>query len=474
MGPGYTGSLTCSSDCNDISTSSCIAPHVGVCYDGAIDIGEVCDGTLFGGDTCSDYDSYTEGTLTCLANCKTIGTASCTPQGTTDTCPISPADGDVCSGVTYSLKDANDLVCRVVVGTATCNSANCPTSPVASAICNGVTDLTYDSTNGKVCRVIVGTKNCGTTNCPTSPANGDVCNGVTYDVLDTVTRLVCRSGTGIKTGCTTCPTSPVASTLCTSTIDYTYDNNGNLCRSVIGKKNCLGPSVAKFCGNGIISKPNLNDFYEQCDPNDYPAPSSTKLPVFVIGKETCALMELGTGTRDLRCLSTCELDYSGCASDGNDCGDGVAGSKEACDGDDFKGTTCQYLGYTEDGLKGLECNAPGTPNECKISSTSTCKGGETGTSSFCLIASKVITNCIDGNGKKTIKWTPIWTDDNPNTNDPSYINCMAKESEEMYPCPAQVQLPFFDYMQMIIAIAVIAIVYASSLFRSRFRKKNSK
>ena len=47
------------------------------CGNGALDVGEVCDSTLFGGQTCASYSCTGGGSLTCSGDCQTIGTSLC-------------------------------------------------------------------------------------------------------------------------------------------------------------------------------------------------------------------------------------------------------------------------------------------------------------------------------------------------------------------------------------------------------------
>jgi cysteine-rich repeat protein len=74
------------------------------------EIGEVCDGTNFGGQTCSDY-GFTGGTLLCTTNCTVISTANC--NNLSDTTPptlsiTSPSDGATVSGTIIIQASATD------------------------------------------------------------------------------------------------------------------------------------------------------------------------------------------------------------------------------------------------------------------------------------------------------------------------------------------------------------------------------
>lgn len=72
---GYnSGSLVCS-NCQ-IGIGNCYNTNSAVCGDGNIDSGEQCDGSNFGGLSCSDY-GFDSGNLSCLSSCGVISTSGC-------------------------------------------------------------------------------------------------------------------------------------------------------------------------------------------------------------------------------------------------------------------------------------------------------------------------------------------------------------------------------------------------------------
>jgi hypothetical protein len=71
-------------------------------------------------------------------------------------------------------------------------------------------------------------------------------------------------------------------------------------------------------------------------------------------------------------------------------------------------------------------------------------------------------------GYKILKWTGVWTGDIDPSN-PAYQKCITGGSSTV-PCPAQVQLPFFDYYEIAITVAVIILIYVSLIFRRKFKK----
>ncbi len=64
---------------NDFIIQSINFTSLGVCGNGVIEPGEVCDGTQFAGASCTSF-AYVSGTLTCSSDCKTIGTENCSYQ----------------------------------------------------------------------------------------------------------------------------------------------------------------------------------------------------------------------------------------------------------------------------------------------------------------------------------------------------------------------------------------------------------
>ena len=75
LGSGYTGTLSCKPDCV-YDTNDCVAPPT--CGDGTKNGSEVCDSSDFGGKTCADYKGTgSVGTLSCSSDCQDIDFANC-------------------------------------------------------------------------------------------------------------------------------------------------------------------------------------------------------------------------------------------------------------------------------------------------------------------------------------------------------------------------------------------------------------
>lgn len=88
------GGLACTSDCRDFDRSGCGAPPT--CGNGTTDGGELCDGASFGTRSCQTY-GYSEGSLSCSANCGVIDTSGC--SGQLAQCGNNTREGnEVCDG----------------------------------------------------------------------------------------------------------------------------------------------------------------------------------------------------------------------------------------------------------------------------------------------------------------------------------------------------------------------------------------
>jgi hypothetical protein len=109
------GALACAKGCADYDRTGCGAPDS--CGDGALDGVEVCDGANHGGASCESL-GFGPGTLTCLENCAGFDTTACAPPP--DPCGNGAIDpGESCDGAL--LGDAScaslgygqgDLACR--------------------------------------------------------------------------------------------------------------------------------------------------------------------------------------------------------------------------------------------------------------------------------------------------------------------------------------------------------------------------
>ena len=195
-----------------------------------------------------------------------------------------------------------------------------------------------------------------------------------------------------------------------------------------------------ICGDGKVSR-NAGNFDEQCDSNNMPGKSGTS--VFDLSRDSCSEIGVGlTGTL-VTCNSACTL-VTNCEGT-KMCGNGIIDQVfEECDTKDFQGLTCQYLSA----ITGtLTCD-----DQCKI--VYGCKGVSAGTRLSYTYRTETIQDCEEGNGKKTIRLNKVASD-----------GTIESSQENIYPCPSYVQLPFFDFVQMIVAMIIIAGIYVVVLFK---------
>ena len=127
-----------------------------------------------------------------------------------------------------------------------------------------------------------------------------------------------------------------------------------------------------------------------------------------------------------------------------------------------------------------------TSSDCIDADTDSCEpglyclSGKCG-SVFSPLALEVIGNCKitqtiekgceeEPVGYKIISWSGVWIGEQTGT---AYSNCI-KGGKTTVPCAAQVQLPFFDYIELIITVAVLGLMYFIMLHKKKHHTKKSK
>ncbi len=137
----------------------------------------------------------------------------------------------------------------------------------------------------------------------------------------------------------------------------------------------------------------------------------------------------------------CELG-EGCLS--ADCKDG---DQDSC----VSGTYCM-LGKCASIEDPLDLGLPTSTGGCKMTQT-------------------VEKNCdVPPEGYKIISWTGEWTGSGGNPSNPAYQKCV-EGGRTSVPCPAQIQLSFFNIYNFLIALAVIAVVYVFLVSRKKGKRR---
>jgi hypothetical protein len=93
----------------------------------------------------------------------------------------------------------------------------------------------------------------------------------------------------------------------------------------------------------------------------------------------------------------------------------------------------------------------------------------------CTISQTIEKNCDEEPvGSKRIVWTGIWTEGGTSITDCggklACEKCIAGGKSSV-PCPAQVQLPFFDYIGIITTVLAITLIYVSMVLKRKFKRK---
>ena len=111
----YAGTALCRGDCTGFNTATCSN-----CGNSIRDAGEACDGPALGGQTCASIGmGFGSGTLACAAGC-VLNTAGCSRCGNGTR---EPALGEQCDGTDLGGQTCNGLMSRFQGGTVTCDSA---------------------------------------------------------------------------------------------------------------------------------------------------------------------------------------------------------------------------------------------------------------------------------------------------------------------------------------------------------------
>lgn len=265
------GTLSCTDSCL-FNTSACIGPETGgVCGDGIIQVGEDCDGAAWGPiDACADFDSFIGGTLSCGNNCQ-FNTSYCYGD------PVFCSDSDLGINVT-------------VFG----NVTYAPPQPSAVN-----PDSCFILGGGS----LQGVQSCSGTNCYLSE---QYCQG-TSPASQNVSCSQCAGGA--CTG-TVCPAAQTAcGTACTDRCTGAAACDTNPCDGCSADALSCGGT----CGDGLV-QPG-----EECDGTNLGSiDSCTDIDAFASGP--------------ISCTASCQFNTTQCVQAPPGCGDGIIQPGEQCDG----------------------------------------------------------------------------------------------------------------------------------------------
>jgi hypothetical protein len=374
-----------------------------------------------GGTTCTSSQFACDGTC-CTNGQNCFGGAHCCADGqiwddTTSACiSQSSCTTNTCDGVCCSSSEPNCVNNQ-------CSSSNGGTCPTGQVLCNSVC---YDPTkqqcsdDGHLCSL-----------------NQVYCNGACHNSLSE-----CSSG------CT-------SGVLC----------DGTCCTDDTGL-DCINRECTPHGGTSACNNDGVCDSGEGCTCADCNAQQDSCVFGLTCVSGTC----YAPGVPIIN--DTCDYGYTLCRDPKT--------LREYCyPGDTCPPTdnpTCNNNGSCDPG-EGCSCTA-----DCKDGDTDTCTSGLFCNSGTCyssdgptLLGSCKITQTIDKDcntapvGYKTISWHGTWT--GTTQTGTAHDQCIAGGTVTV-PCPAQVQLPFFDYLELIGSVIFIGLIYIGLIFKKKiFRKK---
>ncbi|MBQ9817065.1 MAG: hypothetical protein IJM59_06330 [Proteobacteria bacterium] len=317
-GHGSTGNLVCNADCSGYDKSAC--SEVKKCGNGVLDAGEICDGALLNGKKCSTEKGYgSDGDLECNDTCTGFITKGCSepkPCGNGKLDSGEQCDGTILNGATCEgLKGVGST------GTVTCAECKYNTSDCSpSRGCGNGTLEDNEPCDGS--KFAVGSDSCQKY-APNKYSGGKITCTSSCEVDTSACIPYCGNNVlNVSVG------GVYIGEVCDTT---RFPNDKNTCAKVVGagsegtlscsedcstiiKNQC---TAAVKCGDGKVNQDS-----EQCDGSSFPlgtADCSAYSPEYKAGK-------------NVTCLSNCTLDTSACETKAR-CGDGVVNQdEEFCDG----------------------------------------------------------------------------------------------------------------------------------------------
>ncbi len=343
------GIIKCANNCQ-LDTSECVPKEK--CPNNLIDPGETCDSNNFGilSTSCSEYSAFfSGGVLSCNSECS-LNTTQCVPaehcgNGIKD-------DGEQCDGTDFGSTLIGTCInmskLQFIGGNLKCNPQGVPgaceinfTDCISLKVCG---DNRRDIENNEQCDGSDFGSYTGTcTNYSQSYIGGNlICNPSSKAGKCIINTTQCQVPSQLEPRCgnnqidqfnESCDGTDLGFSTCQS-LGYQNGNigcNTTSCRYIL--TGCSNP-LPKYCGNGVVEKPNDANFIEKCDSSD-------------LDGKTCSSFQGYSGT-GLACRDDCRFDLTKCTVQppGQTCGNNVVDQfNESCDGTDLGFSTCQSLGY---------------------------------------------------------------------------------------------------------------------------------
>jgi hypothetical protein len=349
-------------------TSKCIAnSSLHNCGDTILQAGEQCEKTRTTPMECSDFDSYTNGTLTCNTNTCMLDISKC--KITKPVCGDEKIQvGETCDGSNFGeFTDCSSIPGRDLTGPLACYPAGsqqnctfdlsqCAETTIEEYCGDGILN---DFDNEK-CDIGTNNIKCedfgyagGTLSCYDAES-ADKCTFDTHLCQSADGAGVC--GNGVINNNEECePGKPI--TVSCEDIGYiggstTCNAKGTPQQCKINISQCVSPTDKGICGDNYVRKGN-----ESCDRTNLGGLNCTYFDHFVGGELACNLK--------------CGWDTTNCDSGSGYCGNNIIDNpfKEQCDGTDFgKVESCADFGF--DGGT-LGCYEPADGQRCTFD-TSKC------------------------------------------------------------------------------------------------------